>query len=228
METKRVKKSKIDVQILSASAVFGALSAVLTFVPSLRFPILPYLRFELAELPVMVGTFIYGPVLGIISSFAYWIILNFIGEFQPYGPFMKFLSVLGMIIGTWIGVGIIRKLKLSASPGFGLILSLAAFIRIVLMSMLNYIMLLVLLPSFLDLAANSLSASLGLKFQSSLDAMILIVIFTGIFNLIHTILSMIPAYSIVKVVFYKRSLLRMRKPWISSVIEDTTKSNSSN
>ncbi len=208
----------MDVRMLSASSVFGALSAALTFVPSLRFPILPYLRFEVAELPVMVGTFIYGPIPGTISSFAYWIILNFIGEFQPYGPFMKFLSVLGMILGSWMGFVLAKKLKLPSALGLGLIFSLAASIRIILMSVLNYVMLLILMPSLLDFAAESLCGSLGLKFQSSLDAMIPIVIFTGVFNLIHTILSIIPAYSIVRVVFYRRKMPNMKAPWISLIM----------
>ena len=215
--------ARIDAQTLSGAAVFGALSAVMSFFPYLRFPLLPYLRFELAELPVMIGTFIYGPIPGIISSIAYWIILNFVGEFQPFGPLMKFLSVLGMILGAWSCQVIIRKLglKLSSVHAFSLILSLAALVRIIAMTALNYVMLWILLPDFLGFASQSLSAFLGISFQSNMDALMVIMIVTAGFNLIHTIFSGVSAYGIVRVVFYKRSLLRIRTPWLSSIVHES-------
>ncbi|MEM3403495.1 MAG: hypothetical protein QXJ17_02925 [Nitrososphaeria archaeon] len=214
-----------DLQVISVSAIFGALSAILTFVPALRFPLLPYLRFELAELPVMVATFLYGPIPGIVSSFSYWIILNFIGEFQPFGPAMKFLSVLGMIVGLWMGVWIMKKLgvKLSLVYTLGLCLTLAAILRIILMSVSNYLLLLILMPDFFGFASASLEAALGLKFSSSMDAIIMIMVFTAIFNLIHTLISCLPAYSVLKIVSLRKSVMKTRKPWISSTVLDESK-----
>lgn len=214
-----------DLQVISVSAIFGALSAILTFVPALRFPLLPYLRFELAELPVMIATFLYGPVPGIISSFSYWIILNFIGEFQPFGPAMKFLSVLGMIAGLWMGVWLMKKLgaKLSLVYTLGLCFVLAAAFRIVLMSISNYILLLILMPDFFDFASVSLGAALGLKFSSSTEAIIMIMVFTAIFNLIHTLISCLPAYSILKVVSLRKNVMKTRKPWVSCMALDESK-----
>jgi len=225
---KNSNSKKVDVQTLSASAVFAALSVILTFLPTLNFPFLPYLRFEISEIPVMTGALIYGPIAGIISAFAYWIILNFVGEFQPFGPLMKFLSVIGMIVGAWVGLNLAKKIGLNSSPacGLGLILTFGALIRIILMSILNYVMIWILMPDFFDMAAKSLGAILGLKFQSNVDALIVIMIFTAIFNLIHTLLSGIPAYSIVKIIFYKRNLFKGRTPWMSPAIEDSSESPS--
>ena len=222
--------TRLDVQTLSASAIFAALSAVLTFFPTLNFIFLPYLRFEISEIPVMIGTLIYGPIAGLISAFAYWLILNFVGEFQPYGPLMKFLSVIGMIVGAWVGLYLAKKigLKSSAIYGIGLILTFGALIRIILSSILNYVMIWILMPDFFTMAAKSLSATLGLQFQSNVDALIVILIFTAVFNLIHTLLSVIPAYSIVKIIFYKRNLFKKRTPWMSSSTDNSngTRSNS--
>jgi len=214
--------TRIDIQTLSGAAIFGALSAVMSFFPYLRFPLLPYLRFELAELPVMIGTFIYGPIPGIISSIAYWIILNFVGEFQPFGPLMKFLSVLGMILGVWGCQVIIKKLnlKLSSVYVFSLMLSLASLVRIIAMTALNYAMLLILLPDFLGFASQSLSVFLGISFKSNMDALMLIMIVTAAFNLIHTILSGVSAYGIVRIIFYKRSMFRIKTPWLSSIVRE--------
>jgi riboflavin transporter FmnP len=216
----------INAQTLSGAAVFGALSAVMSFFPYLRFPLLPYLRFELAEIPIMIGTFIYGPIPGIISSIAYWIILNFIGEFQPYGPLMKFLSVLGMIMGAWGFQVIIKKLGLNLSPryAYSLMLSMAALVRIIFMTALNYVMLWILLPEFLGFASTSLSTFLGISFQSNMDALMVIMIVTAVFNLIHTILSGASAYGIVRIVFYKRSLLKIRTPWLSTLVRNSERS----
>jgi riboflavin transporter FmnP len=189
---------------------------MLAFMPGLNFPILPYLRFEIAELPVMVALFIYGPVQAIVSSFSYWIILNFVGEWVPIGPFMKFLSVISMIIGAWIGVEGIRKVysNISARLGLSFVLSLAALIRILTMSVFNYILLSFLMPEFFGFAVGSIGSSTGLQFKSDIDAMIIIIIFTAIFNLLHTFLSALPSYAVVKTIFTGRSLFKIKEPWI--------------
>ena len=216
MNGRSVSSGKLSVQVISSSAIFGALSAILAFMPGLNFPILPSLRFEMAELLVMIALFIYGPVQAIISSFSYWIILNFVGEFTPIGPFMKFLSVISMIIGVWIGVKGIRKFyqNVSARIGLGFALSLAALIRILTMSLFNYILLSFLMPEFFSFAVGSIGSSTGLQFKSDIDAMMIIMIFTAIFNLLHTLLSALPSYAVVRTIFTGRSLFKIKEPWI--------------
>jgi riboflavin transporter FmnP len=222
--------TRIDVQTLSASAIFAALSAILTFLPTLNFVFLPYLQFQIAELPIMIGALIYGPIAGVISAFAYWLILNFVGTFQPLGPLMAFLAVMGLIIGAWIGINMAKKIGLKSSGifGIGLILTFGALIRIILMSVLNYVIIWILMPSFFILAVKSLGATLGLQFQSNVDALIVIMVFTAVFNIIQTLLSVIPSYSIVKIIFYKRNLFKKRTPWMSSSTDNSngTRSNS--
>jgi riboflavin transporter FmnP len=215
----------MDVRTLSASAVFAALSAMLTFVPSLSFPLLPYLVFQVAEIPIMICAFLYGPIPGVVSSFAYWLILNFVGQFQPIGPFMAFLAVISMVAGAWLGASLIKKLGLNSSLNYvvGLMLSFGVTIRIVLMSMLNYAILWILMPDFLKMAAGSLSATIGLKFQSNLDVLMVALVATAIFNLIQTLFSGISAYGIVRIVSYKRSFFRTKTSWISSAINDSSK-----
>ena len=76
------------------AAIFAGMAVLLSLTNLvLTYPILPYLRFELAEIPVIVVFLVAGPFPGLMSSVIYWAILNVVGEWIPIGPAMKFLSL---------------------------------------------------------------------------------------------------------------------------------------
>lgn len=182
--------------VVSSAMLFGALSALLAVLPLyLRYPIIPYLRFEVAEIPAVLAFLILGPGAAFISSAIYWGILLLIGEFTPLGPTMKFTALFTTILGLWLGFKIIR-----GSPRASLIAGfcLGCLFRVLAMTALNYVILTMLFPQFLDFAAASISAVLGSEFLSYISKVSAVLIFTAIFNVLHFILSMVPAYLLVK------------------------------
>lgn len=180
---------------ISSSMFLGALSAIFAMLPLyLYYPIIPYLRFEAAEIPVVLAFLILGPEAAFISSGIYWIILLLVGEFTPIGPTMKFVAVLTMILGLWLGF------KTHKSPRICLIMGscLGCFFRVLAMSIFNYVIAVIMFPEFVEFAAASISAILGAEFLFYVPAIIAVLVFTAIFNILHVILSMVPAYLLVK------------------------------
>jgi riboflavin transporter FmnP len=199
---------------ITSSAVFGALAAIMAVLPlSFPFPILPYLRFDLAEIPVAVAFFLYGPVAGIISSVIYWFILNAVGQFAPIGPALKFLAVISMLMGAWAGVKVVSRLTGAARVLVASML-LGAVVRILVLTLANYVVLWILLPDFLGFAGSSLTASLGLSLDPGLAVLQLALVVTAVYNLLHIPLSMLPSYFIVGKILSRRIGGTLSQPWI--------------
>ena len=216
-------KSTFSHTALSASAIFGALAAVMAILPlSFPFPLLPYQKFDFAELPVMVAFFIFGPGPGLVSSVVYWMVLNFVGSFVPIGPAAKFGAVVTMILGMWLGARIYRKVNMRTGIAgfFALTISLGMILRIIAMSVMNFIILWLLFPSFLDLASTSLNVSMGLTFSAPIDALIAALLVTALFNALHIFLSVIPSYLIVKSTASTGVLLRFQGSWINRAVNN--------
>ncbi|MEM1655899.1 MAG: ECF transporter S component [Nitrososphaerota archaeon] len=180
---------------VAAASCLASLAALLAVLPlSFPFPIIPYLKFDLAEVPVFLAFLTLGPSAGVFSAAVYWLVLLFVGAFSPLGPTMKFAAVLSTLIGLWAGF----KLRPSRGMGFILGIIFGCIIRVILMSVFNYLVLVYMFPGFLEFAAASISAFLGLRIVDELAALPLIMIFTAIFNVLHVPLSIIPAYLVVK------------------------------
>jgi len=196
---------------ISSSALIGALAAILAALPlHLHYPIIPYLRFEAAEVPVVLGFLILGPRVGLFSSVIYWVVLLFVGEFSPLGPTMKFAAVASMLIGLWLGF------KTGRSPGFSLFAGscMGCIFRVALMSLFNYVILLFVSPEFLGFAAGSISAALGISFPNNLAALAAVLVFTAIFNIIHVAVSIIPAYLLTRAILaFGRGAVESREIW---------------
>jgi riboflavin transporter FmnP len=192
---------KLRISILASSSIMiGALAALLAILPfSFSYPIIPYLKFDVAEIPVVLGFLLFGPGTGILSSAIYGFILAVITagdplSFWPVGAVMKFTSVFSMLIGLWMGF------RMQPSQRGGLIFgsALGCIIRVAVMSVFNYLVLLFVLPRAFEIAAASISTFLSISFSTASTAFIMTMIFTAIFNILHTILSIIPAYIIVR------------------------------
>lgn len=185
----------IAVKQVAAASCLASLAALLAILPlSFPYPIIPYLKFDLAEIPVFLAFLLFGPRAGMFSATIYWLVLLLVGAFSPLGPTMKFMAVFSTLIGLWVGF------KLRPSPRIGFILgfALGCAIRVAVMSMFNYLVLMYVFPGFLELATASISVSLGLKISDSVVALAMTMIFTAIFNILHVPLSIIPAYLVVK------------------------------
>ena len=181
--------------LTSSSTCLGALAALFATLPLyVYYPLIPYLRFELAEIPVVLSLLILGPEPAIFSSVIYWAVLLLVGEFSPIGPTMKFVAVFTMLIGLWLGFKISKNSKMGVFLGS----CLGCALRAISMTIFNYIILVFMFPEFLRLATASVSTALGIEFSSQAAALLMIFIFTAIYNVLHVILSVTPAYLLVK------------------------------
>ena len=186
---------------ISCAAGFASLAAVLAILPlSFPFPAITYLKFDFAEIPVVVAFLLFGTWPGMVSAFTYWIILNFFGSWVPIGPAMRFAAVISTLIGLWIGSGF-RNAPVEGFKSWGrgfLMITLGAMLRILVMTLFNYVIVFLMFPFFLDIASKTLNLALGLTFRSSFEALVWVLVFTAIFNALHTLLSVLPSLLIVK------------------------------
>ena len=68
------------------------------------------------------------------------------------------------------------------------------------MSLLTFLLYYLLLPGFYLPLARELLGRLGMQFQSDLSVALMVVLFTGIFNLLHVLVALIPALVVLKAV----------------------------
>lgn len=187
---------------VSGAALFGALATLLTMakaVTTFSFPVLPYLKFELAELPVVVAFLALGPRVGLASALVYWMVLTPIGEYTPLGPAMKFAAVASMLVGMWLGLYLHRLLGLRGGGVAALALSgvFGALIRVLVMTLFNYLILAVFLPEWMVFASSLLSKA-GFHVPTAQAALLLVLAFIAVFNVAHVAFSLIPPYAVVK------------------------------
>ena len=182
----------MDTRAIALSAVFSALSIMLTMINiTIPFPLLPYLKFDFSEIPVTMAFFLIGPQYAMLSTAIYWIVLT-IRAGDILGPAMKGAAVASMIIGLWVASkingGKTKNVKSLISSG----LIVGIVLRVIVMSVFNYAVLTVIAPFWLDYAAG-LVAALGLPTTSTAQTILWVLLMTGLYNLLHTALSMIPS-----------------------------------
>lgn len=188
---------------ISVSAVFAALSAILTILPlSVPFPIIPYLKFDVAEIPVLTAFLVFGTLPGLVSALTLWVILNVFGSWAPIGPAMKFAAIISTLIGVWIGSGFRNAPMGVLKSRFRVFLMfiMAALVRVMVMGLFNYVILWWLFPFFIDIASKSISLTTGLSLTGDLEKMFWIMTFTALFNVLHTLISLIPSMAAAKTV----------------------------
>jgi len=201
---------------IATSAAFAAIAILIGFLPaSFPFPIIPYLRFDLAEIPVVIAFLGFGPTLGFLTLVSYFIVLLAVGEFSPIGPALKFIAVLGMLLGLW------ASSRIAAHRGrliFLLVGGLfAALIRVLLTTLANYVVLAILMPQFLEFAAGTLRSTLGIVEPTFIGQLIVVLLFTAVFNIIHVAFSLVPSVLITDAVTRHGVFLRQYESWISRI-----------
>lgn len=184
---------------IAVTAIFSAMAVVITMTNlTIPFPPLPYLKFDLSEVPVTVALMLMGPVYGFLSSVIYWIVLTMRAG-DVLGPAMKFAAVASMIVGFWVASAIYRRVVKKKSivsmmvSGF----LLGSLFRIIVMSVFNYLVLLYIAPYYVDFIAPILS-SIGLPAETTMDVVIWSLLLTAVYNAIHSAISVFPAYLLMK------------------------------
>jgi len=153
-------------QKLALTGVMAALalgSSILRL--EIPYPILPYLKFDAAEIPVTIVFFLCGLKYSVAAELIHYIGLVARGS-NPVNAAMKLLAVLSMLLG------LAAPLRSAA-----LRVLCAAVLRSAAMTVANYLYLFVFFPHFLGFA---------LRYVGSVEALYA---YTAVFNALHTALS---------------------------------------
>ncbi|MCF8884500.1 MAG: hypothetical protein L4877_01735 [Aigarchaeota archaeon] len=205
--------------IISVSTIFGALSAVLAMLPlSFPFPLVPYLKFDIAEMPVYVAFLSFGPIPGFTSALTYWFVLNMFGEWAPIGPLMKFIAVASTLSGFMLGSRILSK-KFSM---YLQVFFYGVLVRVLATSIANYVLLAFIMPFFFEYASKVVSTALGISLGTGFNAWFLILFLTAVFNILHVIYIMIPSLIVIKSFSRQGLFIGLKEPWIIALSKKKT------
>lgn len=171
-------------------AVFGAMAAVISLLKiEIPFPILVWLKFDFAEIPDLIAYLLGGLWVGVVTAFVHMLLLNIAAMHPVIGPVMKFLAVISMMVGisAW------RKLK--HNPGMLSSLAVAAVFRVVIMTFANIVCFYVFLPEVLKAMPEILRPFFG-EIGSVEAAFMIALGLTGIYNALHTVLTIVISYKV--------------------------------
>ena len=214
---------------LTGAAVFGSLAALSTVIIPARiqpaFPIMPFLRFDPAEVFSVLAFLIFGPISAIIAATVHWIFLSLTstGSTGPLGPAVKFASVLSTLLGLWLG-SIVYQRVIGAhrymSAALGTMLSFAVATRVGLLLVVNYFVFAYIGPvifniQYIEFSQRTLQATLGLQFVSPSAVVMAMLLYTSIFNGLHAAFSVVVPYVIFTPLSLKIPEIASGHPWIS-------------
>ena len=199
--------------------VFSALALVLTFSKAeIPYPLLPYLKFDFAEIPIMMALLLGGLVPGLATAVIHWIGLS-LARGWVLGPLMKFLAVAPMVAGFWLVIRLYKRKWTAKSIAVAFLAGIAA--RVVVCVALNAVVLLYVAPEFLRFSEYALKAA-GINIASTSDVLLWTLTLNAIFNVLHVILS-----STVAIVLFKAAATRLpsiaKKAWVSLEAEKASK-----
>ncbi len=136
---------------LALIIIFTALAAALNiFGPKIPFPLLPFLYFQLWEIPIVTAFLMVGPRSGIIVSIINTLILLvvFPGAL-PTGPLYNFAAVLAMFLGIYLPYWLAKRGSKTENFGgylrknivlFGVsATALGTIFRVLVMTVINYV-----------------------------------------------------------------------------------------
>ncbi len=159
-------KRLVLMSILGGTAI--ALSLLRVEVP---FPLLPYLKFDAAEIPDALAFYFCGLPYGLAATLIHFLGLVARGS-DPVSASMK----LGAVAAMLLGAAAARRLVWQVVWG--------STVRAVVMTIANYLYLYVLFPGFLGYALSMVSWLGG---AAALFAL------TAVFNVLHTVLTLVIA-----------------------------------
>lgn len=125
-----------------------------------------------------------------------------------------------MILGMWLGVKFYQRLTSLQKVGLLLVLSISVgvIVRVVVMTFANFMILAILQPNvYLPFAAATIKTTLGITFSKAVDALLLALILTGIFNGLHVFLSIIPTFIVIRRILHHGGLI-IAEPWVSKIL----------
>lgn len=209
---------------LAGAGVFAALAAILALAKAqVPFPLIPYLQIDFSEIPILIAFFMFGPLAAAISTVIQWIFLNFTGSDAPLGPAIKFVAVISMLGGMWLGSKGYHKfagnnvrptLAMSVMLGSGLLW------RVLAMTIVNYAVLIYIGPvvfgaDYLSYAKLTLEKTTGWQFSGETMVLTYTLLFTAIYNVVNLLVAAIPAGLIVSPVTKSFKHITSIETWLA-------------
>lgn len=221
--------------VLAGSATFGALAALITLAapPALQppFPILFYLKFDVAEVIDLSSFLIFGPTAGLLTAGIHAVILGSVaggaGSGPFFGPSLKFLGVLssfaGLIIASRMGKhGIVRTAANMTVLGL--------VTRVSLMTVVNYLYIVTIAQSVFGIDYTGFAQFVLSKSGLNLTGAGLIEYILGltaIYNAVHVIFSIVISTLIVNTLLRRAPDLLESRAWIIRLLSPASKEPSS-
>ena len=212
---------------LTGAAVMGALAALSTVVFPARiqpgFPLLPFLKFDPAELFSILAFLIFGPVPAIITAIVHWLFLTATGVDTPLGPAVKFASVLSTLFGLWLGSLVYRHLvvrRYQSSLALGLMLGFAILSRVLILVVVNFFVFTYIGPiifgiNYLGFSQSYLQGTLHMQFAGPWQVLSAMLFFTSVFNALHAVFSVALPYVVMTPISSMVPQLASGHPWVS-------------
>jgi riboflavin transporter FmnP len=177
--------AKLNSKEISAIAMFGALAAIVTLatdLPIFSFPILPFLRFDLAEIVDFLAFLILGPIAALFTVLVHFIVISLLpGAQVPIASqAMKAASILSTILG-FMAITKFKSIKFA--------LSSAIISRVLIMSLANYLFFLVFFPFTFEPSLSLIAKTTGIVVQGFFAQVLLLLLILGIFNALHAIIT---------------------------------------
>ena len=205
--------------VIAGAATFGALAALISLLapPAIQpsFPILFYLKFDVAEIVDVAAFLIFGPVAGLVTAAVHGTILTAApGGAGPFGASLKFLSVLS----TYGGLILASKLGRHKLLTTGSIMTVAGILaRVVVMTLVNYLYLIVLAQAVFGIDYASFAqftlSQVGVNLTGT-GFVVYILGLTAIFNAIHAVFSIVVSLVLVNAILTRAPQLVAGREWI--------------
>jgi len=199
------ERGRLTTTSLAGVAIFGALSAILTYFSQslgLNFPLVTYLQFDLGEVAIVLALFVFGPFPAVVSTFVEFITLESIGQNVPWGPVLKLLSMVSSVAGIWVGVGLATRLRrTSVQSLFGAGTAIGAAVRASFMTLPNYLYLVLVYA------------------EPNGSALMLVLAYTAIFNVLQLAFVMTISYAVLKVPHVQGLKIGGRSLWVMAVTQ---------
>ncbi len=186
---------------IALSSLLGALATVISIsFHGIPYPIAPFLKIDFSEIIDLLALYIGGWWVGITVATIHFLGLMVNTEYL-IGPPMKYVAVLSMYAGIYICTKVIR---VPANPRYNIKLYLATIIsssivRAVIMILVNIVVLLFIAPEFYVFFEKQLSALTGVE-PSVIDVFLYIGYIIGSYNVIQTIVALIPVYILLDII----------------------------
>jgi len=216
--------------VISGSATFGALAALITLAapPALQppFPVLFYLKFDVAEVVDLSSFMIFGPSAGLLTAGIHALILGSVGGSAGAGPFGASLKFLG-VLTTYVGLLIASRFGRRGLVGTGLKMTLSSLgTRVPLMTVANYLYIIFLAQvvfgiNYLDYPQFILSqAGINLTGAGLIEYVLAL---TAVYNAVHVVFSVLVSLLVVNTLLTRAPNLLQTGAWITRLLSPAVK-----